>query len=210
MTVRGSMAAIIAAVRTHIGDTSDISQTFSDQQIQDRLDNTRDFIRYEPLQPAPSIVNLPSTGNQPNMIYADYLSNFQWWEADVVLQGNFGGAAWKVLTPVVIDNIGGYWSFELNPYVSGTVPGQPPPVFATGNVYDLYAASAELLEFWAAQLAGAYDITVDGQTLRRSQLMAAKLTLATLYRRRAKVRTATMIRSDVAPPLDSPAIKLLD
>jgi hypothetical protein len=210
MTVRGSMASLISTVRSRIGDTSDITQMFPDQAIQDALDDTREDIRYEPLAIAPSIVNLPSTGNTPSTIYADYYSVYQWWETDVVLQGNAGSLSWAVITPVTSEPIVGHWSFELTPFVNGTVPGQLPPVFATGKVYDPYAAAADLLEFWAAQLAGSYDITVDGQTLRRSQLMAAKLAMATAYRRKAKIRRATMVRTDVAPPMDSVRMRLLD
>lgn len=195
-----------------IGDPSGSSQHFDDETIQDALDNYRDDVRYETLAMAPVIVNTASTSNQPSIIFADYYSAFSWWEADVVLQGNntTTGAAWIVLTPLASDYIVGRWQFELTPFVNGTVPGQYPPVFATGKVYDLNAAAADLLEMWAASLTCAYDFSSDGQSFRRSQMLQAKLTLAQTYRRKAKPRIAKMLRRDVNPPLDTRKVRLLD
>lgn len=212
MPVRPTMSQLIARTRFMIQDPAGASQFFQDQDIQDTLDETVDFIRYEPLQIAPSIVNAASTNNQPSTIFADYFSRFQWWEQDIVLQGNnvSTGGAWVVLTPVASDYINGHFQFELNVFTSGTVPGQFPPCFATGKVYDLYCASADLLEFWGASQAASYDIVADGQSLRRSQLMTAKLTLANSYRRRARPKTAKMTRSDVLPDIGTRRMRLLD
>jgi hypothetical protein len=203
------MLDLITRVSIMIGDPTNAQ--FSQQQVQDYLDEHRDDVRYEGLAIAPSIVNTASTNNSPSTIFADYYSRYGWWEQDVVLQGQgSNGAAWVVLTPVASDYIVGHWQFELNVFTSGTVPGQLPPVFATGKVYDQYATAADLLEFWAATLAGSYDVTVDGQTLRRSQMMAAKLTLAKTYRQRAKPKIAKMDRHDVMAPISSRKMRLLD
>lgn len=211
MAVRGTMSSLIAQVRLMIADPSGVNQQFSDQAVQDRLDASRDDIRYEGLTIAPSIVNTASTGNQPQTIFADYYSKYQWWESDVVLQAQGPtGAAWVVVTPTSSDYITGHWTFEDNVFTSGTVPGQLPPVFATGKVYDLNASAADLLEFWGATLAGAYDITVDGQSLRRSQMMTAKLNMAQYYRRLAKPKVAKMDRHDVMAPISSKRVRLLD
>lgn len=216
MPVRSTMAQIIARVRTMIQDNPSGTGTnfFDDQTIQDTCDETVEFIRYEPLQIAPTIVNTASTGNQPTVIFIEYFSQFQWWESDVVLEGNNTSthAAWIVLTPVQSDLINGHWWFEdpTTEFTAPTVPGQYPPCFATGRVYDLYRASADLLEFWSASLAGSYDITMDGQSMRRSQLMQAKLTLAASYRRKCKPKIAKMTRNDVNPDLNARKMRLLD
>jgi hypothetical protein len=115
-----------------------------------------------------------------------------------------------VLTPASSDLIVGHWQFENSVFTNGTVPGQLPPVFATGKVYDVNCAAADLLEFWAATLAGAYDVTVDGQSLRRSQLMTAKLALAEYYRRKAKPKLSKLDRHDVMAPISSRRMRLLD
>jgi hypothetical protein len=190
--------------------TGGASQFFADQDIQDTLDDTRDDIRYESLTIAPSIVNTASTNNQASTIFADYYSRYKWWESDVVLQAYVNGAAWVVTTPVASDYIVGHWQFETNVFTSGTVPGQLPPVFATGKVYDLNWAAADLLEYWAMSFSGAYDMTVDGQSLRRSQLMTAKQAASEYFRKRAKPRVAKMNRHDVLAPVSSKRMRLLD
>ena len=211
MPVRPTMAQIISRVRLMIADPAGASQQFADQDIQDTLDASRDDLRYEGELIAPSIVNNALTGNQAQTIFADYFSRYQWWEQDVVLQAYFGGAAWVVVTPLASNYIVGHWQFETNVFTSGTsVPGQLPPVFATGKVYDLNQTAAELLEFWAATLAGAYNVSVDGQSLQRSQLMTAKLTLATVFRRLAKPRLASLRRGDISPDLGTRRMRLLD
>lgn len=211
MAVRSTMVGLITLTRLKIFDLAGPSQQFADQDVQDRLDANRNDIRYEQLQIAPSIVNTSSTANSPQTIFADYYSQFEWWEADCVLQGQSStGAAWATLTPLASDYIVGHWQFELTPFVNGTVPGQLPPVFITGKIYDVYAAAADLLEFWGAALACAYDISVDGQVLKRSQLMAAKLNMARYYRSLAQPMIATMTRSDVMAPISSTQIRLLE
>ena len=211
MPVRSSMSDLITTVRRMIADPSSESEQFTDLEIQDRLDDSRDDIRYEMLAIAPTILNAASTNNVPETIYADYYSTYKWWEADVVLQGQDSNAnPWAVLTPTSSDLIVGHWQFEANIFTAGTVPGQIPPLFATGKVYDLNWAAAELLEFWAALYAGAYDVTVDGQTLKRSQLMQAKLTMSQYYRKKAKLRTVSAVRNDVLPSISTRSIRLLD
>lgn len=211
MAVRSTMANLITLVRRMIADPAGGSQFFTDQEVQDRLDASRDDVRYESLSIAPSIVNTASTNNLPETIYADYYSSFQWWESDVILQGqDVNGNAWIVLTPVASDFIVGHFQFELTPFVNGTVPGQLPPAFATGRVYDPNCAAADLLEFWATSLSCAYDINVDGQSLKRSQMMDMKLKMADRYRRLAKPRIAKQSRRDVAVELSAKRVRLLE
>lgn len=204
------MSDLIALVRTMIADPMGASQQFSDQQVQDRLDASRDEVRYESLAIGPSIVNTASTNNVASVIFADYFSKYQWWEADLVLQGQLSGAAWKVLTPLASDLITGRFQFELTVFTSGTVPGQLPPVFATGKVFDPNCAAADLLEFWAATYARRFDFASDGQRFNVSQARTGLLEQAAYYRRRAKPRVAKMYRSDVRTPNASRGTRLLD
>jgi hypothetical protein len=213
MPVRGSMAQLISRVRFMIQDNYSGTGTnfFADQDIQDTLDEYRDDIRYELLKIAPSIVNTASTNNVPSTIFADYYSQWQWWEQDVTLQGQGPtGAAWIVLSPLGSDYITGRFQFELTPFTTGTVPGQLPPVFMTGKTYDLNWTAADLCEYWGASFAGSYDMIADGQNLRRSQLMTAKLALAEKFRMKAKPRVGKIVRRDVMPELSSRKMRLLD
>lgn len=214
MPVRSAMSDLIAKVRLMIADPAGTNQHFLDQDVQDYLDASREDIRYEPLTIAPSIVNNSYTNNTPQTIFADYYSKYGWWSSDVVLQGiDTNNQPWKVITPLASELLldMAHWQFELDVYNTGTsVPGQLPPIFATGFIFDVYGAAADLLEIWGASLAGAYDITVDGQSLRRSQLMTAKFALAEKYRMKAKPKLSKMVRGDVRAPISSKKIRLLD
>lgn len=173
---------------------------FTDDQIQTKLDELRDDIRYECLQAAPSIVNAASTNNQAQFVYADYHSRYRHWESDAILQGDLSGDFWKVLTPAASDYLKGYWQFQLTPFTNGTAPGQLPPVYCTGKVYDLYAASADLLDMRANTLSlTTFDFTSDSQSFKVSQIIDNLRKTALSYRRQAKPRIATMTRSDVMP-----------
>src|SRR5258708_19251312 len=200
MPVRSTMSDLIALERTMISDPAGASQQFTDQQVEDGVERVRDDIGYEVVDPFSSIVNTASTNNIAAFIFADYYSKQGYWEADVVLQGLLGTAYWKVLTPVsaelLLDN-GAHWQFEASVFTTGTVPGQLPPVFATGTVYDVYSAAANLLDFWAATLTGRFDFSSDGQSFRVSQLMQAKQKMADYLRRQAKPKLARMVRTDL-------------
>lgn len=208
MTVRSTMAAIIAETRLLINDPAGGSQLFTDQQIQDHLDDTRDDVRYELLTSAPSIVNLGEQTSTPaDYIWADYFSKYHWWESDCVIQdGHF-----IVLTPLASDFIVGHWQFDsLTPFVDGTVPGQYPPLFATGKTYDINLAASTLWRFRAASLATAYDFTADGQTFHRSQQMAMCLKMSDYYACRARVRTLPVMRDDLVHVYHAEELSVLD
>jgi hypothetical protein len=189
MAVRSSMAQLIARTRLLIGDPVSGSSQFLDQDLQDSLDETRDDVRYEMLTAAPTIVNSAGTGNVASTFWADYYSRFQWWESDVVLLGNTSpvGPPWVVLTPLSSDYITGHWMFDsLTPFTTGTIPGQFPPVFAVGKVYDLNRACANLLDIWAGTVTRAYTFTSDGQQFQREQMYQMMQKQAKAFRAKAK------------------------
>lgn len=205
------MAGLITKVRKMIADPASVNQQFTDDEIQERLDSSRDDVWYEQLTIAPSVVNNDNTHNQPQIIFADYYSRFSNWEAGAVLQANntVTGAAWVVVTPTSSDYLVGHWTFEDNVFIAGVAPGQYPPVFCTGKIFDPFLAAADLLEFWAATLTCAYDFSVDGRSFHRAQMMQSKLTMAQLYRRQAKPKVAKLVRGDVNPGTSTNTVRLL-
>lgn len=208
MAVRTSMNALIARVSLMIGDAT--NTTFTTQEVQDWLDRTHQLVRYELLTPAPDIV--PSGSNAPAQFdWATYVSRYTDWEADEVIQaGTKNSQAWVIVTPVTSDELRGIWTFDVTLPTLGTPPGQLPPLFITGTVYDPYLAAAYLCELWAAQLASTtYDFTSDGQTFRRSQVVQAKLTLARTYRMQAKPTTIDLVRRDMQETTSIQPVRLI-
>lgn len=184
MAVRGTMSDIIAKVRLMVGDPAGASQQFTDQQVQDALDRCRTDVRYELLQ-------VQVTLSPSSIEYLDYYSRYGFWESDYQLLG----PGYVALTPASVELLLDTAHFVFLAGSSGT--GQFPPVFLAGKTYDVYAASADLLEYWAATLARAFAFSADGASFQRNQQAPALQNLAALYRRQARMRTVKMIRNDV-------------
>lgn len=173
------MAELISRVRLLIGDPAGANQTFSDDEVQDALDRTQTVVRYAPLRPEPT--PLPNG----TVEYRDYYALVGDWEASEQLVDG----AWQQLTPVTRDRLTGHWTFAS--------PGQNPPVYITGAFYDVAAAAATLLEFWAGKVKLAFDFETDGQRFARSQQAQALLTLAAAYRRQQRAARLLQVRQDI-------------
>lgn len=173
--VRETMLPLLDRLRRLLNDVDRV--VFQDSELQDALDETRQQVSYEPLVPV-------ETRTPSGYAVYVYLATVAPWETDAVLVD--GG--WQTLTPAEADPLTGRWRFAAH---------QPPPVFISGNVYDLYAAAVALLEQWAQREALSFDVRVDGQQLARSQKTTALLQLAETYRRHVRPVTVGMRRSDV-------------
>ena len=177
MAVRSTMAALISKVRLMIFDTAGGTQLFADQDIQDKLDECREDIRYELLAPKPTFAN-------PGGIqYNDYYAERGFWEADeTIIYGDF-----TVKTPTTSDEIVGHWTFA----------NQLPPLLIAGKRYDVYRAAADLLDYKLAALSATeVDFSSDGQTFHLSQQLAYLEKRVCEYRRKQRARMGASGRAD--------------
>jgi hypothetical protein len=175
MAVRPTMAALISRVRLLINDPT--GAVFADQDIQDVMDMTREDLRYLVLAPAP-------TYSGSTISYFDYYADLTDWEDDLAFR------QWRinVVTPATSENIVGHWVFAQTTL---------PPVYLIGKTYDIYRSAADLLERQAARMVLAYDMTVDGQSLRRSQMAMMLTNLAHQYRLKQRAHVISTTRSDL-------------
>lgn len=171
---RGTMAALITRLRLLIGDPlvtvagtpPSMTSVFTDAELQDFLDSRRTEVLEAQVLPRP-------TGVQGPMVsYRDYFAPRGMWEDSVILKD----AAQYAITPATSDLIRGHWTFAAN---------QVPPVFITGNFYDLYGSAAAALDAWGAKVALEFDFGTDRQTFSRSQKREGLESLAKTYRRLA-------------------------
>ncbi len=89
-----------------------------------------------------------------------------------------------------------YWESSL---AIATPPAQFPPVYATGKVYDIFRASAELLLMGIASLAfNLFNMTIDGRNLQLNQIVTNWEKLANFYFAQSWPTTIKLQRSDVA------------
>lgn len=157
------MADLIRRIRELIFDPTGADQIWSDQQIQDYLDQNQALVRYLELTPLPSYV--PVTGVEEYKLYVGPCGD---WETDILVQD----WQYQTLTPSVSNYLLGQWEFAAH---------TPDPVYLTGKAYDLYATAARLLRTWAAQEKLNPDLSVSGKDLSESQKLDMMLRLATEY-----------------------------
>lgn len=176
------MADLIAKVRVLIADPAGASQVFSDQQIQDQLDEgprRRDVYRTE-------LVWRDTYASGGVVSYLDYWADGGYWETDVVLQG----PTYATLTPSTSDYLTGHWRFNTS---------QSPPVYLTGKQYDPYGAAADLLEAWLATVKLDVEFLSMGRTFKESQQFEMIENLVNRYRRRQWIGVSEQVRTDEWP-----------
>lgn len=212
MAVRSSMQQLLDTTRQMIGDVS-APQDFTDQDVQDVCDAHRAEVRYELLTPMPDIQPGQNGSLVAQFVWASYQSEFQYWEADVVVQGmqTSNDQPWVLLTPASFEYINGKWTFAVTLPNIATPPAQWPPVYATGKAYDLYAAAAELLERRIALRSFTmFDFTADGRSMRLSQVLDRWEKLRLSYIAKSWNRVVEIIRTDLAPDISGERTPVLD
>lgn len=177
MTVRSTMASIISRIRILINDPPGASQQFTDQTIQDVLDDSRVDVSNQALTAYP-------TYSGSTISYFDYYSSGGSWEDGYILKQYLT----VTVTPSSVEPIVGHFTFAASTL---------PPVFITGNYHDCYRAAADLLERRAAMWTTAYNANTDGQSMSRSQVMPALLKLADSYRRKQRAHVISFSRGDI-------------
>ena len=170
MTVRDSMADLITTVRTLIGDPviagTPPTSTFTDQQVQDALDQHRTLIRDAQLY------RLQSIDTHGTVTWPTWFAPRGYWEGDVALKDE----SWTVLTPVESDLNTGVWTVD------------PPVQYVriVGQCYDPYGAAVDLLLLMLPAVASQFDFSTDGQSFSRSQQMRGIQALIDAYRVKAR------------------------
>ncbi len=177
MAVRSTMANLITRVRLLIFDPAGGSAIWTDDQIQDVMDESRLDLNNEPLDYAPTYVS----GSIQYLFYWHKLTN---WEDGMVFKQYLS----VTVTPSSINPIAPLFTFAANTF---------PPVYITGSVHDIYRAAADLLERMAARWALSFDFSSDGQSFKRSQAANALQTLAKTYRMKQRAGSISMTRSDI-------------
>lgn len=171
------MATLISRVRTKIGDPGGGSQVFTDQEVQDALDNHRQEVRYEGLA-------YSGTFSGGNWLYQDYYSEGRDFEDDFALSNGSGTA----YTPDSSEPAIGHFHFNA---------GQNPPVYVTGKTYDVAAACVELLRAWVAKVKLEYGFSTAGDTFNRREKVLNLTDLIAQYEREMRPVVMSAERTDM-------------
>ena len=179
MTARSTMADLIDDVRDLIGDAAGTTQVFTDDEIEDALDESRQDHRYVPLRPVDTIAPGGS------------VSWLTW----------YGGENWEGGVDLVDGGFNSITAGSAN-YDIGKfdfTESQTSGVLATGYTYDMYAAAATMLDMWIAKLKLAVDFSADGSSFSLSQRITNMSMLAIQYKSKSKsgAGMTVMTRTDV-------------
>ena len=173
---RETMAGLISRLRLLIHDPASPDQTFTDDELQSFLDETRRIVTQEPLIGA----------TDPDGQIRVWRAASAGWEADTALY-----YAGQEITATTEDPALGVWTFTA---------GQNGPVYLRGTAYEIYRAAASALRAWAARLKLEYDFSAGGDTWHRRQRMDSLLALAVDMENRSEAggRSASVLmeRSD--------------
>ena len=177
MAARTTMATLITLTRGLINDPVGASQAFTDEQVQDGLDNYKLYTNDV----------LAALKNQADAVVG-WQSSWRYWEGGLSLVDE----ALVALTPATADLIQGYWTFAVN----------PSSVYASGWVYDVYASAAELLTFWAGKLGSEITkFSADGSSYEFDLVKNQKLALAAQYMAKSSTmggaKSVEMVRNDL-------------
>ena len=173
---RSTMADLISLVRT---ETNAAVGDFSDDLVQGFLDRHREDVWLMWL--IPQITYVSST-----VLYKDYTSDLDAWEADATIIDSTG-AALTAGASDSFDYLRGRFSFNT---------GRTDHLRLSGKTFDFHLAAAELFESWAAKVALDFDFQTDQQQFNRSQKREALLDLAKAQRRMARVGSGRLMRTD--------------
>ena len=163
MTVRTSMTSLITKLRQMSNDTD--SALFTDQELQDVLDQNAYVAEYEPLNTLSTI--LPGGVVEYKEFQADHL----FFEDDTILTD----ATFTEVTPDTTDYNLAYFTFTTT---------QTIPLLIYGWYYDMNNSAAEIWELKSAKYADTFDFSVDGGQYQLSQKQGAAMAQA-VWRRYA-------------------------
>jgi len=181
VAARTTLANIIRRTRLLIDDPGNAvpAPLFSDEEVQEALDENRLDVVYLGLQEVETI--LPGGQIQ----YLEYYAKYGDWEDDLRFQNN----RWDIVVPDVVDNTVGKWSFTVQPLY---------PLYVTGKRFDRFVAAADLLDKWVAKLKLDFTFSSQGQSFSRKEKIENLKDLATDYRKRQTImKKARMTRPDI-------------
>lgn len=194
MPIRDGMASLITQLRgmTDAG-TADYtvagSPYWTDEQLQDKLDDQRRTRRREPLA---FTVDAISGGSAE---YHDY-----YFRHAHVEEAGSGTVAW-----VLEDSTGadvGTADYEVNyraRHIRFSANTLGTAYYLSYRAYDLNRAAAAVWQDKAAHVAARFDLKIDNHDLKRSQLRDAYLKMAAEYRGKAGGRSIERVRGDANP-----------
>lgn len=181
------MSELITRTRRLIGDNGS-SQQFSDDEIQNMLDQHKVHIRYTPLQEVQDISTSGSVSYKEFWAINARGGHVRNWEGTAGDNLFFLDGGWGTITPSTFNYIEGKFRFS-------TAPTRP--VYVSGFYYDVEGAAADLCEEWAAAVKLCVTFSDGSDKIDLNAQYTHLIGLAEKLRRRQTTISVAMTRSDV-------------
>jgi hypothetical protein len=163
-----------------VGNTS----YWTDEQLQDELDRTKELVNYQ------SMISVPSYGVGGAVTWTEYQTGLTAWEKSPTIQ-NEGG------TVLTAGTATGNYAFNDNIGVISFVGDTSGKTrYITGNIYNVELAASRIWEQKADYYATQFDFSTDNHTIKRSPLADQCKKMAQFYAGRAGITQIEMVRSD--------------
>jgi hypothetical protein len=181
---RSTLAKLVERVRFLLDDPAGPNQRWDDNEICQALDANREDAYRIDARPVTQILG----GGSAQWLRYDLPGT--WWEDALTLRDSSGAAIPG--TAYTFDAARGVVTFPSNTH--GTA------YYADGSSYDPESAAADLIEKLLTRYALAYDVSMDGQSFSRSQVVQNLTRRAQQLRSAGRVGSARLIRSDYPGP----------
>jgi len=190
MTARAGMVELIQELRvaTEAG-TEDYSVNgtayWTDDQIQDILDEHRQMIVREPMR-------VVSFNNGGTIEYKDYF-----WQHGPVERHDGSEIIFRIEDSNGSAIGSGDWSINYpSKQVTFSADQAAGTRYLTYRTFDLERAAAKIWNIKASHVAGRYDVETDNHKLKRNQLVKEYRNMADRFMRQAQPRVSRVIRGD--------------
>ncbi len=156
---------------------------WSDDHLQNALDMRRTDINHEYIEPTPTVNSLNVTE------YKEFYTPYRNLESGSLLYIQDANGAIVGTANYSVDYANGHITFVND--TAGSI------LHLTARSYDLNLAAADVWKRKAANATKMFDFTTDNHSIKRSQFMAACISMAATYESRAGIQTGDMIRTDI-------------
>lgn len=183
--MRPALTPVITRLRLLIGDPAATTQTWTDDDLEQTLDQHRNDWWYCRLTGLPT----PTAGTTAYHTFVADDIDGMWDSGHTIYKSD-------LITTVPADTVNlvvGEWTFAADQAANA-------PLYISGSTYDLYASAVDVLDTWKAQLKlETFDFTTEDESFKRSQKLEAIDGLIGDYRRQAAPTVGRMRRYDTAP-----------
>lgn len=177
---RSGMTQLISLYRSEIQESG--TAIFSDDRIQEILDQNSSYAVNDKLYPSPYHLN-------GSVVYYDYNSYHRWLEGTATSTNIIYNSNGTVVTNYTSDFVNGRFSFDADQ--KGTA------YYSNFRYYDFYTAVAKGWQEKAGYYSNSFDFQVEGRSFKKSQVVKHCLDMAKIYAAKGNVVMHNIDRGDM-------------